>query len=73
MAAKNLKKAKKKTEERVLAFVYLYGANRTKFGLALTYLENKYVDAPDDQKGGSFKSTPQEALKFLINWRTPRE
>ena len=27
--------------------------------------------APDDQKDAAFKSTPQEALKFLSNWRTP--
>ena len=38
-------------------------------------MENKYVDAPDDQKGNAFafKNTPQEARKFLSNWRAPHE
>ena len=69
--SKKLKKAKEKAEEIVLAFVYLYGANRTRFGSAITHLENNYVCAPNDQKDAAFKSTPQEALKFLSNWRTP--
>ena len=51
--------------------MYLYGANRKRFGPAITHLENNYVCAPDDQKDAAFKSTPQEALKFLSNWRTP--
>ena len=71
--SEELKEAKKKAEDRVLASLFLYGANRKKFGAALNYLENKYVDAPDDQKGSAFKNTPQEARKFLSNWRAPRE
>ena len=71
--SEELKKAKRKAEEKVLAFVYLYGANRVKFGPAITYLENEYVCAPDDRKDSAFKSTPQEALKFLSNWSAPQE
>ena len=36
--------------------MYLYRANMTKFGSAITYLENKYVDAPEDRKDGAFKA-----------------
>ena len=68
-----LLKAKKEAEERVLAFVYLYGANREKFGTAVTYLENKYSDAPDAEKNKVFKSSVSEALKFLNTWRVPRD
>ena len=69
--SEELKKAKRKAEEKALAFVYLYGANRERFGPAITHLENNYVCAPADQKDAAFKSTPQEALKFLSNWRAP--
>ena len=67
-----LSKAKKEAEERVLAFVYLYGANRKKFGTALTYLENKYSDAPDDEKNSVFKGSVSSAHKFLQTWHAPR-
>ena len=65
-----VKDAERKVEEKILTFIYVYGANRAEYGSAVSDLEIDYMKArTPEKKAAVWFSDRGSAMNYLTNRR----